>query len=116
MGIWRKKTGIAAGENNPFYVHGTNDFHYNKGFKRDVRPDCLERYGLPPDSSYCVHHINYNKNDDHWLNLIPLPRNVHAWMNIEETRRAWFLFYSDLNILLYSIAFEEAGLLVFEDS
>lgn len=97
MGIWRRETGIAAGKNNPGYVDGSGRPDYNENFFREIRPQCLEYHGLPEDSQWCIHHIDYNSKNDHPLNLIPLPRRTHGKTN--HFRKQWkyfFLWYNKM--------------------
>lgn len=103
MGKYRIREGLAKGKNNPGYVHGNRHLPYTEDFKLAVRPACLERYGLTQECPDCCHHIDYDKTNNDFMNLIPLSRSIHSLTGQKKFREQWYVFLTRLNFIFYFI-------------
>jgi hypothetical protein len=90
-----------AGKNNPAYIHGQSKNLYSSEFK-NVRNEIRQRDNFKCqfckileskcDRELCVHHIDYNKENNKKKNLISLCIPCHINTNIN--RDYWYAYYT----------------------
>jgi len=99
MGIARK--GLLVGENNPAWAGGISFKKYGKGWTKALKESIRERDGytcqvcdIPQNGQkHDVHHVDYEKKNLEFDNLITLCRTCHLRTNWN--RESWIAFFED---------------------
>lgn len=100
--ISKARIGKYSGENHPNWQGGLKDNPYGIEFNEKLREQIRERDGfvcqlcggIDKDRELQVHHINYNKEDNHPQNLISLCLSCHVKTNYN--RKQWIPFFKNL--------------------
>ena len=92
-----------AGENNPAFNNWSSREPYGKEFNPDLKEEirklyhyrCQECFRHQEELEYKlhIHHIDFNKQNNNILNLIPLCRNCHQ--QTQFNREEWTKYFQD---------------------
>jgi len=93
-----------TGTGNPMYIDGLSPISYPLEFNKHLRQQIRTRDNFvcqlcnisENGKRHCIHHIDYNKHNNVFNNLITLCVSCNSKVNVNVNRDGWQFYFSDL--------------------